>query len=59
MAKIDITCPDCGKKINRSYNTPTGTAGMSGLSCSPCRIHFDIRIDRNTQQYEVTNIRRN
>lgn len=49
-----IYCPKCGKDIHRTVST--ASAGMSGLSCSSCKIHFDIKIDRDGS-YTVVKIR--
>lgn len=49
-----IYCPRCGKDIHRTVST--ASAGMSGLSCSPCGIRFDIKIARDGS-YTVVAIR--
>lgn len=54
MQNKEIKCPKCKKSIHRTV--PSGCAGVSGLCCSPCRLHFDIKIDKNGS-YKVVAIR--
>ena len=56
IEKSEIECPKCGRGIGRYTQNPSPSSGMSGLSCSPCRIHFDIKISRDGS-YQVKNIR--
>ena len=54
--KIEIKCPRCGRGLNRHTQNPSPVVSMSGLTCSPCRIHFDIQIARDGK-YEYKRIR--
>ena len=53
MAK-QIYCPKCKKDIHRTVST--GSSKMSGLSCSSCRIHFDIKVEKDGS-YKVIAVR--
>lgn len=50
----EITCPHCGKSIHRTVST--SSSSMSGLSCSSCKIHFDIKVNKDGS-YTVSQIR--
>lgn len=57
MKMYEIYCPRCGNFINRRLPL---ISSMSALSCSYCKIRFDIRVtpdSRNTGEYSVTNVR--
>ena len=56
MMGKEIVCPKCKKSVHRTVSI--GSAGMSGLCCSLCRLHFDIKIEKNGS-YKVVAIRQN
>ena len=54
MMGKEILCPRCRKSVHRTVSL--GSAGMSGLCCSSCGIHFDIKIEKNGS-YRVVAVR--
>lgn len=56
MNVFDVKCPRCRKVVTKSNLT----GGKSALSCSTCKIRFDITVtpsSSKTGSYSVTNVR--
>lgn len=57
MVTYPVNCPQCGKTITNSNLA----GGKSALSCSTCKIRFDIKVNAHstkTGEYNVVNIRK-